>query len=503
MSSSFIINFFYRKIFLLSILIISFTLIPFSKAELVTDLPDYPYRGKMFSGYLNLANPDKKLHYIFVESENDPSLDPVLLWLNGGPGCSSLLGWAQEHGPAVFKKMSTKWKLNDYSWNKKANVIYLESPAGVGFSYIDSKNDFDWETNDETSAMQNLEAVLNFFKNFPNLKRNDFYISGESYAGIYVPFLASKILEYNKRTPEVDKVMLKGILVGNGVTDWKYDTTPALLEFGFTHAIYSPELRNKYIRVCSNSQNDPECKQVEEEIIKSFEKINIYDIYRTCVNSNNSTDNKNNISTLSILDEEYIDNKNVISNKKNKFQYTPWVMKRKDDINSNSKKNYSSTFNQSQNEDNLKSTPPCVDSVGPDNFFNRPEVKSALYVKNEIKWEMCSDRVESNYQIDNEKGSFFLYKDLIASGLRILIYSGDTDASVPFNGTIKWIKNLNLVITNKWRSWRINNNQIAGYIENYQGLTFVTVKGTGHMAPQWKRPEAFYMLNQFLDGKDL
>ena len=102
-----------------------------------------------------------------------------------------------------------------------------------------------------------------------------------------------------------------------------------------------------------------------------------------------------------------------------------------------------------------------------------------------------------------EKGSFFLYKDLIASKIKILIYSGDTDGAVPFTGTRKWIKNLNLDIKEKWRSWRVNDKELAGYVEKYQGLTFVTVKGTGHMVPQWKKVEAFYMLNQFLNGKDL
>ena len=160
------------------ILIILSINILFSLTELVGDLPGYPYKGKMFSGYLNLNNPKKKLHYLFLESQNDPSTDPVLLWLNGGPGCSSLLGWAQEHGPAVFKEMSKEWEINDYSWNKKANVIYLESPAGVGFSYIDSKDDSDWIVNDETSSVQNLEAMVQFFLKFPDFKRNDFYISG-------------------------------------------------------------------------------------------------------------------------------------------------------------------------------------------------------------------------------------------------------------------------------------------------------------------------------------
>jgi len=502
-----------KQFYMLLVLSLNFFTI-ISQATPVGDLPGYPYMGKMYSGYLNLSNPKKKLHYLFLESQNNPSTDPVLLWLNGGPGCSSLLGWAQEHGPAVFKEMSTEWELNQYSWNKKANVIYLESPAGVGFSYIDSKYDSDWETNDETSAQQNLEAVVDFFRQFPDYKRNDFYISGESYAGIYVPFLASKILEYNKKAAEVNKVMLKGILVGNGVTDWKYDTTPALIDFAFTHGIYSIETRKRYESFCLDDPDDEDCKDAENEVMNSLETINIYDIYRTCWNNSvNKENNNKNKEHLTFLSDNGETNQNRFKSNQNKYsnnyQYTPWALKRTED-----QKDIKNKFKKSNNvyaylskddisSDNLTTTPPCTDSVGPDSFFNNPKVKLALNVNTSLSWGMCSDRVGNNYQIDTVKGSYFLYKDLIASGIKILIYSGDTDAAVPFNGTQKWIKNLNLDIISKWRTWRINKNEVAGYIEKYNGLTFVTVKGTGHMVPQWKRAEAFYMLNQFLEGKDL
>lgn len=502
-----------KRALLFSILLLSIfqTLI---QTQLVGELPGYPYKGKMFSGYLNLSNPKKKLHYLFLESQNNPSSDPVLLWLNGGPGCSSLLGWAQEHGPAVFKEMSAEFELNDFAWNKKANVLYLESPAGVGFSFIDSNDEADWETNDESSAQQNLEAVLDFFQKFPDFKRNDFYISGESYAGIYVPFLAAKILEYNKTAEEVKKVMLKGILVGNGVTDWKYDTTPALIDFAFTHGIYSVETRNRYVSFCLDGPDDDDCKDAENEVMQSFETINIYDIYRTCWNAKSSSSaNKRATGNLAFLSAAGAGaDDSSFASKASKFQYTPWVLKRtalqqqSNNKKINNDKNLSenaSVYLSNDSSDNLTTTPPCTDSVGPDSFFNNPVVKEALFVRPELTWGMCSDRVGNNYQIDTEKGSFFLYKDLIASGIKILIYSGDTDAAVPFNGTQRWIKNLNLEVINKWRSWRINKNLVAGYIENYKGLTFVTVKGTGHMVPQWKRAEAFYMLNQFLEGKDL
>jgi serine carboxypeptidase-like clade 1 len=490
------------NLLLISLFLNNLTII-LSQAPLVGDLPNYPYHGKMFSGYLDLSNPKKKLHYLFVLSQNDPTNDPVILWLNGGPGCSSLLGWAQEHGPAVFKPLSTEWELNEYSWNKNANVIYLESPAGVGFSTIESDDDMDWEVNDETSAQQNLEAVLDFFRRYPDYRRNPFYVSGESYAGIYVPFLASKINKYNESSAEIDKVKLKGILVGNGVTDWKVDTTPALIDFAYDHGIYSHELRNKYEKSCTPDPSTPECFEVLDKINASFETINIYDIYRDCVNIDNSTKDSKENFFKSINGK----NKNDNYNKKTPWKYTPWVFnKNPKNINNDLKSLYTKNKKERESfEDDDNTTPPCTDAVGPNYFFNSNEVKAALYVPLNIKWGMCSAKVGAHYHVNEEKGSYFLYQDLIKSGIKIMKYSGDTDAAVPFTGTRKWIYNLKLETLKKWRSWKLNENddKIAGYVVDYKGLTFVTVKGTGHMVPQWKRKEAFYMLTQFLNGKDL
>ena len=88
-----------------------------------------------YSGYLNATDTgSKQLHYVFVESQGDPATDPVLIWFNGGPGCSSLLGFMQENGPINYDDDTNVISMNEQSWNQKANVLYIESPAGVGYS---------------------------------------------------------------------------------------------------------------------------------------------------------------------------------------------------------------------------------------------------------------------------------------------------------------------------------------------------------------------------------
>lgn len=100
-------------------------------------------------------------------------------------------------------------------------MLYLEQPAGVGFSYtdvVDPKPYYD----DETSAKYNLEALQKFFELFSEYKDNEFHITGESYAGIYIPYLAHEIL-----TKDETKINLKGIMIINGCTNWTLDTNLA------------------------------------------------------------------------------------------------------------------------------------------------------------------------------------------------------------------------------------------------------------------------------------
>ena len=150
---------------------------------------------RWYSGYLKTSSPSRQLHYVYVESESKPDTDPLLIWFNGGPGCSSMLGLIQEHGPCIIDDFETVVKRNPEPWNKRANVLYLENPAGVGFSYAQFAEDLNFT--DHSVSVDVFTAVRDFFANWPELLPNKLYITGESYAGIYGPFLALQIHEWN------------------------------------------------------------------------------------------------------------------------------------------------------------------------------------------------------------------------------------------------------------------------------------------------------------------
>lgn len=139
---------------------------------------------------------------------------PVVLWLNGGPGSSSMLGWLQEHGPLLINATGGLFE-NPYRWTKLAHVLAVESPAGVGYSYCKASNTGgSCHNTDKSTAAAARAAMQDFFATkFPELDKNPFYITGESYAGVYVPTLTKEILD---NAPEIN---MQGVAVGDPCTD--------------------------------------------------------------------------------------------------------------------------------------------------------------------------------------------------------------------------------------------------------------------------------------------
>uniref|UniRef100_A0A2N9HTT5 Carboxypeptidase n=1 Tax=Fagus sylvatica TaxID=28930 RepID=A0A2N9HTT5_FAGSY len=176
-------------------------------------LPGQPHVNfSQYGGYVTVNNSaGRALYYYFVEAQHSKDSLPLLLWLTGGPGCSSLAGALLEVGP--FRVLSDGKSLFEdiFSWNYAANVLFLESPVGVGFSYSNTTSDYD-NNGDRRTATDNYVFLVNWLERFPEYKNRDFYIAGESYAGHFVPQLAHTILYHNKKANKTI-IDLKGIIV--------------------------------------------------------------------------------------------------------------------------------------------------------------------------------------------------------------------------------------------------------------------------------------------------
>ena len=124
----------------------------------ITELPGLndELAFNQFSGYLNLGTTKKQIHYWLVESEQNPVEDPLVFWTNGGPGCSGLIGFLTEQGP-FRPDIDGNLQMNEWRWNKIANMVFLEQPVGVGFSYSDNTDDY--RIGDAQAAQDNLETI--------------------------------------------------------------------------------------------------------------------------------------------------------------------------------------------------------------------------------------------------------------------------------------------------------------------------------------------------------
>ena len=142
-----------------------------------------------YSGFLDATAADPAagvhLHYWFASSTSKDPLAPVTLWLNGGPGSSSILGMLQENGPLLINATGGLME-NPYAWTKHTNLLILESPSGVGYSYCaNSRKGEGCKNTDNSTARAARAALQDFFGNkFPELASRDFFITGESYAGV-------------------------------------------------------------------------------------------------------------------------------------------------------------------------------------------------------------------------------------------------------------------------------------------------------------------------------
>ncbi|XP_039688788.1 serine carboxypeptidase 1-like isoform X2 [Medicago truncatula] len=209
-----------------------------------------------------------------------------LLKLIIGPGCSSFgYGAMQELGPFRVNSDGTTLSLNKDAWNKVANIIFLESPAGVGFSY--SKNSLDYSNiGDNSTAKDSYIFLLNWLERFPQYKTRDFFIAGESYGGHYVPQLAHLILSNNKKLKNHTRINLRGIAVGNG---WIDDNlcTKGMYDYFWMAGLNSDETHEGIDKLCDfgNFNYTNECNLYQSRANDELGNIDIYNIYAPFCNS--------------------------------------------------------------------------------------------------------------------------------------------------------------------------------------------------------------------------
>ncbi|CAN8236962.1 unnamed protein product [Cochlearia groenlandica] len=436
--------------------------------DLVTGLPGQPpVNFRHYSGYVNLGPEQKQkaLFYWFFEAQHNSSHRPLVLWLNGGPGCSSIAyGASQELGPFLVRNNGHKLTFNNFSWNKEANMLFLEAPVGVGFSYTNNSMDYK-KLGDQVTAQDSLAFLINWFTKFPEFRSNEFYITGESYAGHYVPQLAEVIYDRNKKVTRDTQINLKGFMIGNAVINEETDMA-GLVDYAWSHAIISDEAHSNIHGSCrfeeEQTNKTEQCYNYFKGFMDAYSDIDIYSIYTpVCLSSSSSP-------------------------RKPKLVVSPRLLTSQDVW------------------DKLPSGyDPCTEDYA-DNYFNRKDVQIALHanVTNlPYPYTPCSDVIKG--WSDAPSTIIPIIQKLLKGGLRIWIYSGDTDGRVPVTSTRYSIKKMGLKVESPWRSW-FHKSQVAGWVETYAGgLTFATVRGAGHQVPTFAPSQSLSLFSHFLSSLPL
>ncbi|CAH0402935.1 unnamed protein product [Chilo suppressalis] len=177
----------------------------------LTELLAYP----SYAGFFTVDETyNSNLYFWYFTPFSKKADAPVILWLQGGPGGSSLFGLFTELGPLIAKKNG--FRLRKYHWALENHVIFIDNPVGTGFSF--TQNEKGYCTNETCIAKGLYSALQQFFTLFPNLRNNTFCIAGESYAGKYVPALAMEIHHQNANGNEAP-INLKCLAMGNAYCD--------------------------------------------------------------------------------------------------------------------------------------------------------------------------------------------------------------------------------------------------------------------------------------------
>jgi len=425
-----------------------------------------------FSGYLAIdgAQPgSKKMHYWLTESMSDPSRDPLTFWTNGGPGCSGLIGAMTEMGPFRPNKDLTL-SLNPYAWNQKANMVYIEQPCGVGFSYSDEEADY--KADDASAAADNYALIQAFLTRFPQYSQSSLYITAESYGGHYMPTLAKEIVDQNTAGKN-PKLNFKGFAVGNPFT-MVYSGLPASLETYWGHQVVPKPMWDNYTATCIDPKV-PRLEKCEDLLLEMMGKTRDMNPYA--------------------LDYPVCTEKSAA-----KYgSHQSWLMMRNAMKASGVSERVLKALKMSDSDVYV----PCADDYA-SNYLNQANVKEALHVKSDISWIDCSHTLKYS-QTDSFNSMVPYYQYLINGnyGLDILVYSGDDDSVCGTVGTQKWIWSLGYDWYRPyWVPYKIDG-QLGGYLTKFNNntrLAFATVHGAGHEVPTYKGQAALFLFNAYLSG---
>ncbi|GJE97829.1 serine carboxypeptidase [Phanerochaete sordida] len=417
---------------------------------------------KQYSGYLDITT-GKHLFFWFFEARRSPEKAPLTLWLNGGPGCSSMTGLLFELGPCKIADKGHNTTFNPYSWNIHSNMIFLDQPVNVGYSYSDDGSHVD----NTLDSAEDVYAFLQLFlKRHPQYAAAPFHLAAESYGGTYAPHMASAIHHHNDELRlarvSLDRthINLASVILANGITD-PYIQMPSVPEYlcegpyAVLHGADCDAMRDKarscqrLIGMCYAFDSPFICGPAQEYCMRevfgfpAWKKLGLNgsDVRKKC-------------------DPE--ENGDLC------YQEMLWI----------------------------------------DAWANIPAVKGALGVPSRHHFQSCNREVGEEFggRGDGMRNSAALLPELIDAGVRLLVYAGNADMGCNFMGNEAWVSQLpgryhDEFAASTSEKWTVlTSGRVAGEVRtagsngfDAGNVTFVQIYEAGHMAP-FDQPEATFDL---------
>lgn len=395
--------------------------------------------GHSFSGFFTVNKQyNSNLFFWFFSARTGSADAPVIVWLQGGPGGSSLFGLFNENGPFSIDA-SRHVVPRNFSWNTNHNVIYIDNPVGTGFSF--TRNDTGYARNETDVGRDLYVAMVQFFTMFPELQHNDFFVTGESYAGKYVPALAYTIHKLNPAAKL--KINLKGIAIGDGFCD-----PISMVDYGdFLYYIgLIDDIDLKYFKKQSALAVS---YMNQHEWLKAFQ---VFD---------------------DLMDGD-------------KTGYPPYF------TNVTGLTNYYNYIANGEPEDMQYWT----------QYINKTNVRKEIHVGN-LTFNDGSE-VEMHLEEDFMQSVKPWIEELM-NNYNVLIYNGQLDVIVAYTLTENFVSSLKWKNAAQFQQsprfvWRVGDN-VAGYVREVPGFAQVMVRNAGHMVPHDQPQWAFDMITRFTSVK--
>ncbi|KAI8305100.1 Pheromone-processing carboxypeptidase KEX1 [Colletotrichum sp. SAR11_59] len=425
----------------------------------VHDLPGAPKEPfiKMHAGHVEVTpEHNGNLFFWHFQNQHIANRQRTVIWLNGGPGCSSEDGALMEIGPYRVKDKDTL-TYNNGSWNEFANLLFVDNPVGTGFSYVDT-NAYLHELDE--MAEQFVKFLEKWFAMFPEYEHDDIYIAGESYAGQHIPYIAKAMLERNKKPGTKTIWNLQGLLLGNA---WispkeqydaylKYAYERKLIEKGSPVAL---KLEQQW-RICrtslavENTVDFSECETVLQDLLAETAKVNAKG-QRDCIN----------MYDIRLKDT-----------------YPSCGM----------------------------NWPPDLVNVTP--YLRRADVVSALHInpQKNTGWKECNGAVGAAFRAKNSKPSRDFLPDLLKE-VPVILFSGAEDLICNHMGTEQMIGDMEWnggkgfeISPGNWaprRDWTVEGEP-AGFWQEARNLTYILFYNSSHMVPFDYARRSRDMLDRFM-----